>query len=68
VDLVERELGFPVIVKILKGTRGAGVLKCENRRQFEDMAGLLDSAEAKADFILQHYRFRAHLQSGGWSV
>ncbi|MCW2404632.1 gamma-F420-2:alpha-L-glutamate ligase [Sphingobium sp. B1D7B] len=60
VDLVERELGFPVIVKTLKGTRGAGVLKCENRSQFEDLAGLLESAEAKAEFILQHYVRASH--------
>lgn len=60
VDLVERELGFPVIVKTLKGTRGAGVLKCENRSQFEDLAGLLDSAGAQADFILQHYVRASH--------
>ncbi|WP_404480379.1 RimK family alpha-L-glutamate ligase [Novosphingobium sp. BL-52-GroH] len=60
VDLVERELGFPVIVKTLKGTRGAGVLKCEDRSQFEDLAGLLESAEAKADFILQHYVRASH--------
>lgn len=60
IDLVERELGFPVIVKTLKGTRGAGVLKCEDRSQFEDLAGLLESAEAKADFILQHYVRASH--------
>jgi gamma-F420-2:alpha-L-glutamate ligase len=60
VDLVERELGYPVIVKTLKGTRGAGVLKCEDRSQFEDLAGLLESAEAKADFILQHYVRASH--------
>lgn len=60
VDLVERELGFPVIVKTLKGTRGAGVLKCEDREQFEDLAGLLESAEAKTDFILQHYVRASH--------
>lgn len=59
-DLVERELGFPVIVKTLKGTRGAGVLKCEDRSQFEDLAGLLESADAKADFILQHYIRASH--------
>ncbi|OHT18594.1 ATP-grasp domain-containing protein [Edaphosphingomonas haloaromaticamans] len=58
--LVERELGFPLIVKTLKGTRGAGVLKCENRSQFEDLAGLLESAEAQADFILQHYVRASH--------
>lgn len=60
IGLVERELGFPVIVKTLKGTRGAGVLKCEDRSQFEDLAGLLESAEAKADFILQHYVRASH--------
>ncbi|WP_374297523.1 RimK family alpha-L-glutamate ligase [Sphingomonas sp.] len=58
--LVERELGFPLIVKTLKGTRGAGVLKCEDRSQFEDLTGLLESAEAQADFILQHYVRASH--------
>lgn len=58
--LVERELGFPVIVKTLKGTRGAGVLKSEDRSQFEDLAGLLESAEAQADFIFQHYVRASH--------
>lgn len=58
--LVERELGFPLIIKTLRGTRGAGVLKCEDRSQFEDLAGLLESAEAKADFILQHYVRASH--------
>jgi len=60
IALVERELGFPLIVKTLKGTRGAGVLKCEDRNQFEDLAGLLESAEAHADFILQHYVRASH--------
>jgi len=58
--LIERELGFPLIVKTLKGTRGAGVLKCEDRSQFEDLTGLLESAEAQADFILQHYVRASH--------
>lgn len=60
VDLVQKELGFPVIVKTLKGTRGAGVLKCEDRAQFEDLAGLLASAEARADFLFQSYIKASH--------
>lgn len=59
-DVVEQELGFPVIVKTLRGTRGTGVLKCEDRRQFEDLAGLLESADAKADFLFQHYVRSSH--------
>ncbi len=60
VDIVEEELGFPLIVKTLRGTRGTGVLKCEDRTQFEDLAGLLESAEAKADFLFQHYVRSSH--------
>lgn len=60
VDVIEEELGFPVIVKTLRGTRGTGVLKCEDRDQFEDLAGLLASAEAKADFLFQHYVRSSH--------
>lgn len=59
-DVIESELGFPVIVKTLRGTRGTGVLKCEDRSQFEDLAGLLASAEAKADFLFQHYVRSSH--------
>lgn len=59
-ELVERELGFPVIVKTLKGTRGAGVLKCEDRSQFDDLAGLLASAGTDSEFILQHYVRASH--------
>ncbi len=59
-DIVEEELGFPLIVKTLRGTRGTGVLKCEDRSQFEDLAGLLASADAKADFLFQHYVRSSH--------
>ncbi len=59
-DIVEDELGFPLIVKTLRGTRGTGVLKCEDRSQFEDLAGLLASADAKADFLFQHYVRSSH--------
>ena len=60
VDTVADELGFPVIVKTLRGTRGTGVLKCEDPSQFEDLAGLLESADAKADFLFQHYVRSSH--------
>lgn len=60
VNLVERELGFPVVVKTLKGTRGNGVLLCANREQFHDLATLLDGANAGADFIFQQYIKASH--------
>jgi gamma-F420-2:alpha-L-glutamate ligase len=60
VNVVERELGFPVVVKTLKGTRGDGVLLCSNREQFQDLATLLDGARPGADFIFQQYIAASH--------
>jgi gamma-F420-2:alpha-L-glutamate ligase len=60
VDLIERELGFPVVVKTLKGTRGGGVLLCQDRNQFDDLASLLDGAKPGADFIFQRYVRASH--------
>lgn len=60
VDLVERELGFPVVVKTLKGTRGAGVVLCSDRLQFNDLADLLDGAKSGADFLFQQYISASH--------
>lgn len=60
VNVVERELGFPVVVKTLRGTRGNGVLLCNDREQFNDLATLLDGAQAGADFIFQQYVKASH--------
>lgn len=60
VNLVERELGFPVVVKKLKGTRGAGVVLCHDRAQFDDLANLLDGAASGADFLFQQYIKASH--------
>ena len=59
-NLVERELGFPVVVKKLKGTRGAGVVLCHDRAQFDDLANLLDGAAPGADFIFRQYIKASH--------
>ena len=60
VDLVERELGFPVVVKKLRGTRGAGVVLCNSRADFDDLAALLDGASATSDFLFQQYVKASH--------
>lgn len=60
VDLIERELGFPVVVKVLRSTRGRGVLLCSDRAQFNDLASLLDDAKPGADFLFQKYVAASH--------
>jgi gamma-F420-2:alpha-L-glutamate ligase len=60
VGLVERELGFPVVVKKLKGTRGNGVVLCQDRAQFDDLANLLEGAALGGDFLFQQYIKASH--------
>ncbi len=65
VNVIERELGFPVVVKTLRGTRGNGVLLCANRVQFNDLANLLDGSQSGSnhsgsDFIFQQYIEASH--------
>jgi gamma-F420-2:alpha-L-glutamate ligase len=60
VDVIERELGFPVVVKTLRSTRGAGVLLCHDRAQFHDLASLLGDSNPSADFIFQQYVKSSH--------
>ncbi len=60
VSIVERELGFPVVVKTLKGTRGDGVVLCADREQFHDLASLLGGTRSGADFIFQQYIAASH--------
>jgi gamma-F420-2:alpha-L-glutamate ligase len=60
VGVVERELGFPVVVKTLRGTRGNGVLLCKDREQFNDLAKLLDGSSPGADFLFQQYIQSSH--------
>jgi gamma-F420-2:alpha-L-glutamate ligase len=49
-----------VVVKTLKGTRGSGVLLCESRNQFDDLANLLDGARPGSNFIFQRYIGASH--------
>jgi gamma-F420-2:alpha-L-glutamate ligase len=60
VDIIEKELGFPVVVKTLRSTRGAGVVLCPDREQFDSLASLLGDANPGSDFIFQQYIRHSH--------
>lgn len=60
VDLIEKELGFPVVVKTLRSTRGAGVVLCQDREQFDNLASLLGDSNPGSDFIFQQYIRHSH--------
>ena len=55
IDLVERHLGFPVIVKALSGSQGSGVFLAENRQTFEDLMQLIEVTNKTVNIILQEF-------------
>lgn len=55
VGLVEKVLGFPVVVKTLTGTQGAGVFLCESRQNFEDLMELIRATQSNANLIFQEF-------------
>ncbi len=55
VAFVEKEIGFPVVVKTITGSQGAGVFLCEDRHHFEDLMELVLAARSNANLILQEY-------------
>ncbi len=60
VDFVEREIGFPAVVKTLRGRHGSGVLLCETRESFNDLTHLIDQVATGSDFIFQEYIKHSH--------
>lgn len=55
VELVEKQVGFPVIVKTISGSHGNGVFLCETKSKFEDLMELISATEPHVNIILQEF-------------
>lgn len=55
VDLVEEELGFPVVVKTISGAQGKGVFLAENKEKLADMIQLVEVVDDQTNVVLQQY-------------
>jgi len=54
-QLVAKQLGFPVIVKTLSGTQGKGVFLSHNEEQFSDLIQLVEATNPLTNLILQEF-------------
>lgn len=54
-SVVESEIGFPCVVKVLQGSYGRGVYLCENQKLFEDLMGLISGLGLKKTMIVQEF-------------
>ena len=55
VGLVERTLGFPVVVKTISGSQGSGVFLAETKLSFRDVMDLIESTNRNANMIMQEF-------------
>lgn len=58
--LVEKIIGFPVVVKTLSGSQGSGVFLSKSRGEFEDLMQLIEATSPKANIILQQFVKSSH--------
>ncbi len=59
-DLVEKQIGFPAVVKTLSGSKGVGVFLCETRSKFIDLMELLVAVNRTDSIILQEFISDSH--------
>ncbi|NLP44572.1 MAG: RimK family alpha-L-glutamate ligase [Peptococcaceae bacterium] len=55
IDLVEKYIGFPVVVKTLSGSQGKGVYLSDNKKSFKDLMQLIESTNPNFNIILQEF-------------
>lgn len=54
-SMIEKELGFPVVVKTLKGALGVGVFLIENPKAFKDQMDLIGQTAPDIQLIFQQF-------------
>ncbi|NDJ36657.1 MAG: RimK family alpha-L-glutamate ligase [Chloroflexi bacterium] len=59
-DFVEKQLGFPVVVKTISGTQGVGVFLSENKDKFSDLMELMSAMRSTATILLQEFITDSH--------
>ena len=55
VDWVEKNIGFPVIIKTLSGSFGAGVFLAENKKQLEQLVKMAEITKKSYNIIVQEF-------------
>ena len=54
-DLVEKEIGFPCVVKVVTGSQGNGVYLCDSRKEFKKLMGIAIGMGNKKTLLVQEY-------------
>ena len=55
IDFVEKNIGFPVIVKKISGSYGRGVFLCEDKKSLKQLVTMAELTKKSYDIILQEF-------------
>lgn len=55
IELIQKKIGFPIVIKTLSGSQGKGVFLAENRKTFSDLVSMIEVTNPKANMILQEF-------------
>jgi gamma-F420-2:alpha-L-glutamate ligase len=55
IDLVEKHIGFPVVVKALSGLQGKGVFLSDTKKNLKDLLQLVESINPESNLLLQEF-------------
>jgi gamma-F420-2:alpha-L-glutamate ligase len=55
IDLIEKEIGFPCVIKNIIGSQGKGVFIANTKKEFESQMDILESVNDKANIIIQEF-------------
>jgi gamma-F420-2:alpha-L-glutamate ligase len=55
IDIVQTEIGFPCVVKLVSGSQGKGVYLCHDRKFFVDLMELIHNLKTKKSILVQQY-------------
>ncbi len=55
VDMIEKRLGFPTVIKTLSGSQGSGVYLANDKSNFDDFMQMVHSTNSKTNLIVQEY-------------
>jgi RimK family alpha-L-glutamate ligase len=53
--IVDREIGFPLVIKNVSGMQGAGIYLCDSEDKFVDVMELIYTNNSNANIILQEF-------------
>jgi len=60
IDFVEKNIGYPSIIKTLSGSFGAGVFLCENRNQLQQLLKMAEITKPSYNIIIQEFIKESH--------